>query len=221
MADDLRAQVTINPMLRSAGPVLDPAVLLTGSGGRTRISVISLVGLAGQAEQQHFVNQLAMVLFSWIKKHPTPAGTPLRGLLVIDEARDFVPSGRGSACLASVQRLAAQARKYRLGILLATQNPKDIDNKIVGQCSTHWYGKMNSPAAMDAAGELLAARGGRAGEDVGALKAGTFYASNADHLPGPMRLATPMCLSVHAGPMAPEAVVRKAATTRPATAVAR
>ena len=214
MADDLSAQLTINPLLRSQGPVLDPAVLLGGRSGKTRISVISLVGLAALEEQRHFLNQLAMILFTWIKRNPKPADLPLRGLLVIDETRDFFPSGRASACLASMQRLSAQARKYGLGLILATQNPKDIDNKIVGQCSTHWYGKMASPAAIDAAAELLKARGARSGDDVGSLKAGTFYVSNADHISPPIKLAVPMSLSEHAGPMTPDVVVRKAAASR-------
>ncbi len=76
---------------------------------------------------------------------------------------------------------------------------------------------MSSPAALDAASELMDARGGRAGDDVGALKAGIFYVSNADHLPAPTKLAVPMCLSVHMGPMQPEAVVQKASASRLAT----
>jgi hypothetical protein len=60
---------------------------------------------------------------------------------------------------------------------------------------------------------LLAGRGGRSGDAVGALKAGLFFVSNADHLPGAMKLATPMCLSAHVGPMTPEAVVQKAAAS--------
>ena len=158
MADELNAQLMINPLLKAGGPILDPASLLTGTNHRTRISIISLVGLSSLEAQRHFLNQLAMILFSWIKKNPAPSNVPLRGLFIIDEARDFVPSGQGSSCLGSMQRLAAQARKYGLGVILATQNPKDIDNKIIGQCSTHWYGKMNSPAAINAVGELLRGR---------------------------------------------------------------
>jgi DNA helicase HerA-like ATPase len=87
------------------------------------------------------------MLFSWIKKNPDPGGRALRGLLVIDEAKDFVPSSQASVCKESLMRLAAQARKYHLGLIFATQNPKDIENRIVGNCSTHFYGKVNAPAA--------------------------------------------------------------------------
>jgi hypothetical protein len=222
MADDLNAQLAINPLLCSSGPVLDPAELL-GGHGKTRISVISFIGLPTQEAQQQFINQLAMTLFTWIKRNPAPPAMALRGILVIDEARDFVPSQKSTPCLGSMQRLAAQARKYGLGLILATQNPRDLDNKIVGQCSTQWYGKMNSPIAIDAALDLLRSRGGSSGDDVGALKTGRFYVSNADHLTPPARLETPMCLSSHVGPMEQELILEKARAcrTRLATSQAR
>src|SRR5208337_4295854 len=145
MADALKSAVETNPLLRSTGTVLDPAVLFGDDrpSGRVRISVINFVGLPALEAQRHFLNQLAMTLFSWIKRNPNPGPRPLRGLLVIDEAKDFVPSLKTSACKEGLMRLAAQARKYHLGLIFATQNPKDIENKIVANCSTHYYGKLN------------------------------------------------------------------------------
>lgn len=215
MADDLRAQLVTNPLLRSRGPILDPALLFGDDApqAKTRISIISFVGLPTLEEQRQFLNQLAMTLFAWIKKHPRPPERPLRGLLILDEARDFVPSQKASACLGSLQRLAAQARKYSLGVLFATQNPKDIDNKIVGQCSTQWYGKMNSPVAIQAAADMLSERG-LPGAEVGALKQGRFIVSNADTLPKPLQVMTPLCLSQHAGPWEVQQILAKAARSR-------
>ncbi len=116
-----------------------------------------------------------MTLFSWIKKHPhPPAGRALRGLLVIDEAKDFVPGQASSACKANMQRLTAQARKYKLGIVFATQHPKDIDTKIVGNCATHFYGRASAPASLQTLSELMAGRGSNA-NDFSRLKTGQFY----------------------------------------------
>ena len=215
MADDLRAQLVTNPLLNSTGAILDPALLFgdAASPSKTRISVISFIGLPTQEAQRHFLNQLAMTLFAWIKKHPRPPGRPLRGLLIIDEARDFVPSQKASACLGSLQRLAAQARKYSLGMLLATQNPKDIDNKIVGQCSTQWYGKMNAPVAIRAAEDMLTERGLR-GAEIGSLKQGRFIVSNADTLAKPVQLMTSLCLSQHTSPWGEQQILAKAARSR-------
>ena len=55
---------------------------------------------------------------------------------------------------------------------------------------------------------------GQAGDDVGSLKTGRFYVSNADHLAAPTKLMTPMCLSAHKGPLDAEAILRKAAASR-------
>jgi DNA helicase HerA-like ATPase len=89
-----------------------------------------------------------MGLFSWIKRHPAPPNIPLRGLLVIDEAKDFIPAGKAVACKESLLRLTAQARKYGLGLIFATQAPKSIDHNILTNCSTQFFGKANSPAAI-------------------------------------------------------------------------
>jgi hypothetical protein len=140
-------------------------------------------------------------------------GRPIRGLLVIDEARNFVPSSKGSVCLASIQTLAAQARKYKLGLIFATQNPKDIDNKIVGQCSTQWIGKMSSPAAISAAKELLKSKGG-GGDDVGRLKHGQFYAYNADTLRTPLKIHSPFCFSEHGSPLPGDRIAALATESR-------
>jgi DNA helicase HerA-like ATPase len=68
-----------------------------------------------------FVNQLEMALFSWIKKNPSPRGRPLTGLLVMDEAQNFAPSQKSTPCKESTLALVAQARKYGLGMVFATQ----------------------------------------------------------------------------------------------------
>lgn len=219
MADSLASAKETNPLLRNAGAPLDPAVLFgddpASRGGRTRVSVLSLVGLAGLEAQQTFVNQLAMTLFAWIKRNPLPPGRPLRGLLVIDEAKDFAPSQRACPSRESLVRLVAQARKYRLGVIFATQNPKDLDNKIVSNCSTHCYGKVGSPVAIEAAKELIQQKGG-SGDDVARLQKGIFYVHNADSGHGsPMKVQTPLCLSHHrASPPSPEEIVAMAAESR-------
>jgi len=217
IADALKVEVETNPLLRSHGTTFDPAVLLGdgGSSNRVRISVINLVGLPGLEAQRYFLNQLAMTLFSWIKKYPEPGERPLRGLLVIDEAKDFIPSQKASVCRESLLRLAAQARKYHLGLVFATQNPKDIDNRIVANCSTHFYGKVNSPAAIETVRDLIRAKGGT-GEDVPKLSRGQFYIHNADaDFTHPIKILTPLCLSRHpSSPLDEATVLRKALESR-------
>lgn len=217
MSDALRVAVETNPLLRSQGVPLDPSLLFGDDLPMecTRVSVISLIGLQGEESARHFLNQLAMTLFAWIKKNPNPHPRPLRGLLVIDEARDYVPSLRSTACKESLARLVAQARKYHLGIIFATQNPKDIETRIVANCSTQYFGKVNSPAALAAARDQIEQKGGT-GDELALLPSGRFYVHNADlGLEAPEQVAIPMCLSCHrSSPLDESAIMEKAVRQR-------
>jgi hypothetical protein len=209
IADQLRAAIAINPLLKSVGEPLDPKTLFEGPSGKTRVSVINLAGLASEEARDSFVNRLQMSLFTFIKRNPTPTGC----LYVIDEAQNFAPSGAGTACKASALSLAAQARKYGLGMMFATQTPKGVDNKIVSNCTTHVYGRMNAPATIDAIHDLMAAKGGAA-DDIGKLSKGEFYFSTEGSM-RPYKVRTPLCLSWHPpNPPTAEEVIQKARTKR-------
>lgn len=206
MADQLHAAVATNPLLRAEGPVLDPKLLFFGTDPkRVRLSVINLSGLASDAAREDFVNRLQMTLFGWIKKNPSRTGL----LYVVDEAQGFLPSQKPALSLGSGIKLVAQARKYGLGMIVATQAPRGIHNQIVSNCTTQFFGKQNAPATIGAAQEIIAASGGRA-DDIGKLKAGEFYFST-EGLGKPMKLRTPLCLTYHpANPPTPEEVIGRA-----------
>jgi DNA helicase HerA-like ATPase len=191
IANQLLAAVATNPLLKSSGPSLDPKRLFYGESDKTRISVINLAGLASDSAKQSFVNQLQMALFTWIKPNPSPTGR----LYVLDEAQNFAPSQVGSACKRSALSLAAQARKYGLGMIFATQLPKGIDNAIVSNCTTQVYGRMSAPVTIQATQELMASKGGAA-EDIGRLTRGEFYFST-EGFARPLKIRTPLCLSWH------------------------
>jgi len=172
----------------------DVGSLLTPSAGRTaRVSVISLAGLVSDEERQGFVNQLQMALFGWIKQNPA-RDRPLRGLLVMDEAQNYAPAGRTTPCSGSTVALAAQARKYGLGLVFATQAPRGLDNKIPGNASTQFFGFLNAPAQIEAAKAIAAARGGRI-EEIGHLRAGSFFVSGEGT--SFRKISAPFCLSHH------------------------
>jgi hypothetical protein len=206
MADELKAAVATNPLLKASGPVLDPKLLFFGMDpGRTRVSVINLSGLASNEAKEDFVNRLQMTLFGWIKRHPSPKGM----LYVIDEAQTFIPSGSGALSKTSGVQLVAQARKYGLGMIAVTQAPKGIDNKVVSNCTTQFLGKQNAPVTIAAAKELIAAAGGNA-EDLGKLATGEFY-FKTERSGKPFKVRTPICLSWHPpNPPTPEEVTTRA-----------
>ncbi len=206
MADQLRAAVATNPLLRIEGAVLDPARLFFGPNReKTRISVVNLSGLASEAAREDFVNRLQMALFGWIKKNPSPRGL----LYVVDEAQTFLPSGRTPPSLGSGIKLVAQGRKYGLGMIVATQVPRGIHNQVVSNCTTQFFGRQSAPATIAAAQEIMAASGGAA-PDIGRLGAGEFYFAT-EGSGRPAKLRTPLCLSHHpANPPTPEQVIAQA-----------
>lgn len=213
LSDSLRAAVQTNPVLHQGGEPLDPGILFGLGSARPRVSVLSMVGLPGLDAPLQFVNQLAMSLFTWVKKNPCPNDRPLRGLLVIDEAKDFVPSQGSTPCKESLIRLAAQGRKYGLGVVFATQAPKSIDHNIIANASTQFYGKALSPAAIDTVEEQLRARGATK-VDVARLSSGRFYLAGKG-MAAPIKIAVPLCLSHH--PQSPPDevdVLRRAAASR-------
>ncbi|MEU7878075.1 helicase HerA domain-containing protein [Microbispora bryophytorum] len=208
MAQHLRAETISDPLFAGTGTPVDPGVLLTPpEGKRARVSVISLTGLASDAQRQGFVNQLQMALFSWIKRHPA-GDRPLGGLFVMDEAQTFAPSGTATVCTQSTLALAAQARKYGLGLVFATQAPKGLHNRITGNAATQFFGLLNAPAQITAARELARAKGGDV-PDVARLRSGQFYAAFEGG--SFTKVRTPLCLSHHpSSPLTSEEVVARA-----------
>src|SRR5262249_48922414 len=140
---------------------------------------------------------------------PSPKGRPLNALLVMDEAQNFAPAQKTTPCKGTTLSLVAQARKYSLGMIFATQVPKGIDNKIIGNCTTQFYGKMNAPATIEATRELMNSKGGAA-SDIGKLSTGQFYFTT-DGIARPVKLITPLCLTHHpANPLSEGDVVSRA-----------
>ncbi|MDD8027649.1 MAG: ATP-binding protein, partial [Acidobacteriota bacterium] len=213
LADGLRARMAIDPLLGREGKRLDPGSLfgLKPTSARTRISVISLSGLESTASRCRFMSQMAMTLFAWIRKNPAAPGKPLTGLFVLDEAKDFVPTVRATPCSAGLIRLAAQARKYGLGLIFASQEPKSIDCRITANVSTQFFGRFNAPASIDTARDLLRDKGGE-GDDIARLPTGRFYVASPE-LPSPRRIAIPLCVSDHTV-LTEKQVLARAASTR-------
>ncbi|MEQ1696702.1 MAG: DUF87 domain-containing protein [Hyphomicrobiaceae bacterium] len=205
MGQTLQAATVIDPMFGGDDPSVDPGVLLTPSPGkRARVSVISFVGLPNDDQRQGFVNQLQMALFAWAKLNPA-GDRPLGGLYVMDEAQTFAPASPATACSQSTRALAAQARKYGLGLVFATQAPKGIHNQIVGAATTHVHGCLNAPAQQAAAREMAQSKGGDVA-DIGKLKPGQFYV--ASERIALQKIVTPNCLSFHPkSPLTPAEVL--------------
>jgi hypothetical protein len=194
MADRIQATSVADPMYGGQGEELDPAVLFGVGSSRARISILSLFAMADINTQARFIGQVASVLFNWIRRNPAPAGSPVRGLLVLDEAARFLPRNNAESKPALLL-LAQQARKYGLGLILATQNPKDLDYNATANFATHIFGTANTPQVVQFIQEAMEQKG-LSGLNPAQLKPGQFFCATPS-LERPVRLQAPMCLSAH------------------------
>ena len=199
-----------DPLLDGEGTPFDPDRLLTPAPGkRARVSVVNLAAIPDE-NRPGFVNRLQMTLFSWIKRHPA-RDRPLSGLFIMDEAQTFIPSGRTTPCTESTRNLASQARKYGLGLVYATQAPRGIDSRIVGNAATHVYGRVTVPAHVNAVHEMARAKGEEP-PAISRLTRGRFYTS-LEGLPL-TEVTAPMCLSHHGSPLEDTEITARAHATR-------
>jgi hypothetical protein len=210
LAEALKAAVVNDPLFAGGGAPVDPGVLLTPRAGkRARVSVISFVGLPSEEQRRNFVNQLQMELFAWVKRNPA-GDRPLGGLFVMDEAQTLAASGTLTASARSTIVLASQARKYGLGLLFATQAPKGLHNQVVGNAMTQFFGRLNSPAQIEAANDMARAKGSPVA-DISRLERAQFYVAGESF--GFRQVATPLCLTHHpASPLRLEEVIERSHT---------
>jgi hypothetical protein len=191
MGDQLNALMLRDPMLSPTGRPLDIGELF-GAGGQPTVSVMSLFALNDLSSQAAFVGRLAMAVFDWIRRNPARDG--MRGLFVIDEAAPFLPRS-SSESKPHLMLLSQQARKYGVGLLVATQNPMDLDYNATAQFATQFFGTANQPQVVRYIEQVMEKRGLRNLNPSG-LKPGSFYVS-APSLKQPIKLQVPMCLSWH------------------------
>jgi len=194
MADQIKATSVADPLYGGQGEDLDPAKLFGVGVPRPRISILSLFAMPDINTQARFIGQLASELFNWIRRNPTPAGSEVRGLLVLDEAARFLPRNNAES-KAGLMLLAQQARKYGLGLVLATQNPMDLDYNATANFATQLFGTANANQVVKFIKEAMEQRGLR-GMDPGKLKTGEFFCATPS-ISQPICLRGAMCLSAH------------------------
>lgn len=197
MAGSLRAAIAQKPSIDPLGQLLNWKEMFGLTTGRPRISIVNFCGMPAVEIQQQWLNSLALSLFAWIKQHPSAGPTGLTGLLVLDEAKDFLPAGaQSSPCKKSLMRLTVQARKYGLGLVFATQNPKDLDYNAVAQFSTQYFGRANAPQVIEFIQRLLQDKGASTA-NVARLQRGEFFVSSGESHTRPVKIRVPLCLTHH------------------------
>ncbi|MFZ2413474.1 MAG: DUF87 domain-containing protein [Candidatus Cryosericum sp.] len=122
------------------GASLDVETFLHAPDGRPRCSIFAIAHLS-DAERMFFVTLLLQEVISWMRLQQ---GTDsLRALLYFDEVFGyFPPYPFNPPSKVPLLTLMKQARAFGLGVLLATQNPVDIDYKGLSNAGTWIIGKL-------------------------------------------------------------------------------
>ena len=140
--------MTVNNLLAApgfdawlSGESLDINKLLHSESGKPQVSIFSIAHL-GDSERMFFVSLLLSQILAWMR---TQSGTSsLRALLYMDEIFGYFPPIADPPSKLPLLTLLKQARAYGLGLLLASQNPVDLDYKGLSNTGTWFIGRLQT-----------------------------------------------------------------------------
>ncbi len=123
------------------GEPLDIGHLLYTPQGKPRISILSISHL-NDTERMSFVTLLLNEIISWMRTQPGTSS--LRALLYMDEIFGYFPPTAVPPSKIPMLTLLKQARAFGLGVVLATQNPVDLDYKGLSNAGTWFIGRLQT-----------------------------------------------------------------------------
>lgn len=84
-------------------------------------------------------------------------GKGMDTVFVVEEAHNFAPQGSGSGNPASkiLQKIAAEGRKFNIGLMIITQRPASVSKGVLNQCSTQAVFRLVNPNDIGAIKESI------------------------------------------------------------------
>jgi len=188
------------------GEALDIQQLLYTSAGKPRLAIFSIAHL-NDAERMFFVTLLLSQMVGWMRAQS--GTTSLRALLYMDEIFGYFPPVANPPSKLPLMTLLKQARAFGLGVILATQNPVDLDYKGLSNTGTWFIGRLQTErdkarvlegleGALSSAGKRFDR--GRMEQTLAGLGARIFLMNNV-HEDEPIVFETRWCLSYLRGPL--------------------
>ena len=123
------------------GAPLDINQILHTPQGKPRVAIFSIAHL-GDPERMFFVSLLLNQFLTWMRTQP--GTTSLRALLYMDEIFGYFPPVNNPPSKQPLLTLLKQARAYGVGVVLATQNPVDLDYKGLANTGTWFIGRLQT-----------------------------------------------------------------------------
>jgi hypothetical protein len=211
--DRFNLAIALNNLLASPGfeawlegDSLDVTSLLYTPQGRPRIAIFSIAHLS-DSERMFFVSLLLNQVVGWMRTQPGTGS--LRALVYMDEIFGYFPPVANPPSKLPLLTLLKQARAFGIGVVLATQNPVDLDYKGLSNCGTWFVGRLQTERdkarlieGLEGAAAAAGGNANRAALDqlLSGLKSRVFLMNNV-HRGAPEVFETRWVLSYLSGPL--------------------
>ncbi len=189
--------------------------------GKPRLAIFSIAHL-GDAERMFFVALLLNQLLNWVRKQS--GTTSLRALLYMDEIFGYFPPVQNPPAKKPLLTLLKQARAFGVGVVLATQNPVDLDYKGLANCGTWLIGRLQTEQDKARVLDGLQGAASEAGQEFSRREMDTLLSSlgsrvfllHSVHEQAPAVFQTRWTLSYLRGPLARQEIRRLMEGRKPA-----
>lgn len=188
------------------GQPLEIANLLHTPQGKPRVAIFSIAHLSDN-ERMFFVSMLLNQTLGWMRTQPGTSS--LRALLYMDEIFGYFPPSANPPSKKPLLTLLKQARAFGLGVVLATQNPVDLDYKGLSNAGTWFIGRLQTERDKARVMEGLEGAAASAGsafdrakmeQTLAGLGSRVFLMNNT-HEDAPVVFQTRWCMSYLRGPL--------------------
>ena len=172
-------------LLFTAGPPLDVKSMVEWAPkGRTPVNIVYTGGLRSPSEREMVVATLCEDVYHWMVSE---TNGHLRLVVYIDEVAGLCPPHpKNPPAKKFLSLLFRQARKYGVGLVVATQNVTDLDYKALGQANTWALGRLLAKQDLDRVRHLVGSLHPSDPEEVlslaPTLKAGQFLLLSPEHM---------------------------------------
>jgi hypothetical protein len=194
------------------GEPLDIGRLLYTTAGKPRVSVVSIAHLDDR-ERMFFISLLLNELVGWVRGQRGTSS--LRAIVYFDEVLGFLPPVANPPSKPPLMVLLKQARAFGVGLVLATQNPVDLDYKALSNTGTWFLGRLQTERdkgrLLDGLEGVAAGHLDRAEADamLSSLEKRVFLLHNV-HDERPVLFQTRWTMSYLRGPLGREEIARLA-----------
>ncbi len=185
------------------GDSLEIDRLLYTPSGKPRVAIFTISHL-DDAERMFFVSLLLNQVLGWMRSRS--GTTSLRALVYMDEIFGYLPPVANPPSKRPLLTMLKQARAFGVGLVLATQNPVDLDYKALSNIGTWFLGRLQTERdkkrvldGLEGAGEGALSRREleRALSDLGKR---VFLLHNV-HEDGPVKFKVRWAMSYLRGPL--------------------